>query len=106
MSYKKKKNIYFLNMMILNCITLLIFAENIPVITLSDLKEIVKDPANSPDRVKKIEILKKKIDNILEDGHYDCDDIFLDHDYAESTSFDCIVYYLAGFAIQFCLTKY
>lgn len=66
------------------------------VITLSDLKEIVKDPDNLPERIKKINVLKEKIDKILEDGHYDCDDIFLDHNYADSTSFECIVYYLAG----------
>lgn len=48
--------------------------------TLSDLKEIVKDPENLPERVRKINVLKEKIDNILEDGHYDCDDIFLDRD--------------------------
>lgn len=79
--------------------------ENIPVITLSDLKEIVKDPDNLPERIKKIK-LKEKIDKILEDGHYDCDDIFLDHDYADSTSFECIIYYLAGFVFHFCFIKY
>lgn len=51
--------------------------ENISVITLSDLKEIVKDPDNLLERIKKINVLKEKIDKILEDGHYDCDDIFL-----------------------------
>lgn len=66
----------------------------------------MKDPENSPERVKKIDNLKRKIDNILEDGQYDYDDIFLDHDYADSTSFVCIVYYLAGFVYDFCLTKY
>ncbi|KAF0701702.1 Uncharacterized protein FWK35_00037271, partial [Aphis craccivora] len=70
---------------------------NISVITLSDLKEIVKDPDNLLERIKKINVLKEKIDKILEDGHYDCDDIFLVHDYADSTSFECIVYYLAGY---------
>ncbi|KAL5245914.1 hypothetical protein ACI65C_013322 [Semiaphis heraclei] len=54
-----------------------ISTENIPEITLSDLREIVKDPDNLPERVKKNEVLKEKIDKILEDGHYDCDDIMI-----------------------------
>ncbi|KAF0746350.1 Uncharacterized protein FWK35_00019825, partial [Aphis craccivora] len=61
----------------------------IDYITVSDLKDIILDPENTPDRIKKIELLKKKIDTIVEDGHYDCDDVFLDHDYTESTSFEC-----------------
>lgn len=74
-----------------------IFFRKYSSITVSDLKDIILDPENTPDRIKKIELLKKKIDTIVEDGHYDCDDVFLDHDYTESTSFECIVYYLAGY---------
>lgn len=67
---------------------------------MSDLKDIIKNPENSPERIKKIELLKEKIDSILEDGHYDCDDIFIDHNYADSTSFDCIAYYLSGYKLN------
>jgi len=40
---------------------------NISVITVSDLKDIILNPENTSDRIKKIESLKKKINTIVED---------------------------------------
>jgi len=48
---------------------------------------------------KKIEKLKNQIDIIVEDGQWELDDIFEDHDYyqtPQSTVFECVVYFLAG----------
>ncbi|KAL5245858.1 hypothetical protein ACI65C_013266 [Semiaphis heraclei] len=74
-----------------------IFEENIPVITVGDLKDIIKETANSTVRIEKIEELKDKINNIVDEECCDVDDIFLEHNYSDSTVFDCIVYYLAGY---------
>jgi len=60
------------------------------------LKEIINDPENISDRTKKIDILKEKINKIIEDDCWDLDDILLEHDYADSTVFDCVVYFMAG----------
>lgn len=73
------------------------FSDTIPVISLTDLKDIIMDPENIPERELKIRNLKNKIDKIVEDDCWDLDDIFLEHDYADSTVFDCIVYFLAGY---------
>ncbi|XP_050065110.1 uncharacterized protein LOC114121960 [Aphis gossypii] len=71
--------------------------ESIPIISLSDLKEIIKDPANSSERIIKITKLKEKIDMIVQEDCWDLDDVLLEHNYADSTVFDCIVYFLAGY---------
>lgn len=70
--------------------------ESIPIISLSDLKEIIKDPANRSERIIKITKLKEKIDMIVQEDCWDLDDVLLEHNYAGSTVFDCIVYFLAG----------
>lgn len=48
--------------------------ESIPIISLSDLKEIIKDPANSSERIIKINKLKEKIDTIVQEDCFDLDD--------------------------------
>ena len=63
---------------------------------MQDLKDIISDPENISQRELKVEELKKKIDVIIEDGCWDLDDVLLDHDYADATVFDCVVYFLAG----------
>jgi len=77
-------------------VCLLFFLESIPVISISDLKDIINDPTNTSERVEKISKLKEKINQIIEDDCWDLDDIFLEHNYADSNVFDCIVYFLAG----------
>lgn len=67
---------------------------------MSYLKKIFKNPENSPEKIKKMELLKEKIDSILENGNYDCDNIFLDYSYADSNLFDCIVYYSSGYKLN------
>lgn len=69
--------------------------ESIPVISISDLKDIINDPANTSE-VEKICKLKEKINKIIEDDFWDLDDILLEHNYADSKVFDCIIYFLAG----------
>lgn len=75
--------------------------ENIPVISLNDLKDIAIDQNNSSLRSEKISKLKDKIDSIVETGHWDFDDIFQEHNYCNvsSTVFECIVYFLTGYVI-------
>ncbi|KAL5245800.1 hypothetical protein ACI65C_013168, partial [Semiaphis heraclei] len=74
-----------------------IFEDNIPIITIADLKEIISDPTNTPAIINKIENLKQKINDIVDNGCWEADDIFLEHNYSDSTVFDCLVYYLAGY---------
>lgn len=48
------------------------------------------------ERSEKIIKLKKKLDTIVDDNCWDLDDILLEHNYSDSTVFDCVVYFLAG----------
>jgi len=54
-------------------------------ISLTDLKNKIIDPENTPERVLKIRNLKNKINKIVKDDCWDLDDIFLKHDFAGST---------------------
>lgn len=49
-------------------------------------------------KVKKIIKLEEKIDNIVKEGSWSFDDVFLEHNYSniDSSMFDCVVYFLAG----------
>jgi len=38
-----------------------------------------------------------QINDIVDNGCWEVDDIFLEHNYSDSTVFDCLVYYLAGY---------
>lgn len=40
--------------------------------------------------------LKQNLDNILVEGCWDVDDVFIDEDLTDSATFQCVVYYLAG----------
>jgi len=40
--------------------------------------------------------MKSNLDFIIENKNWDCEDIFLEHDYTKSSVFDCVVYYLGG----------
>lgn len=61
-------------------------------------KNIIDEQNESSERLTKINKLKEKMDSIVEQGHWDFDDIFKDHNYASSNStiFDCIIYFLSG----------
>lgn len=74
------------------------FLENVPLITLADLKSIIHDQSNKSERENKIKKLKEKIDNIIKEDCWSFDDVFLEHNYSnlESTVFECVVYFLAG----------
>jgi len=90
-SEKKKSLIYIPS-------NLFLFIENVPVITISDLKSIINDPNGTNERLEKVKKLEKKIDDIVEEGYWTLDDIFKEHSYSnlDSTVFECIVYFLAG----------
>lgn len=72
--------------------------DNIPVISIGDLKNITEEQNETSIREDKICKLKHKIDSIVKDGQYDFDDVFRDHNYCNtnSTVFECIVYFLTG----------
>jgi len=73
--------------------------EDQQVITISDFKEIVKDPLNSSIRENKINTLKNRINNIIEEGNFELEDIISPEEIGSSHSsvFDCTVYFLAGY---------
>ncbi|XP_050431053.1 uncharacterized protein LOC126839689 [Adelges cooleyi] len=73
-----------------NC---MIFEDNTPIITLEDLRDVKNLNDSSSVRSEKIE----KLNNISEKGCWDVDEIFIEHNYSDSSVFDCIVYYLAGY---------
>jgi len=47
--------------------------------------------------LQSIEKLKEKLNIISDEGCWDVDDIFQEHSYSDSTVFDCVIYYLAGY---------
>jgi len=75
-----------------------------PKITLDDLKKLSK--SNLSERQQKIEKLKEKINNIIDEDD-ECDpldaavvDIIPDHNYCEiqkATAKECVIYYICGF---------
>lgn len=69
----------------------------IPVITVQDLKNSIKENDESFVPEKKILNLKNHIDAIIEEGKWDMDDVFRDTDFKDDRTFDCVVYYLAGY---------
>lgn len=76
-----------------------IILEDTPVISIEDIKDIIKEQNIILERENKINKLKSKIDEIVDDGTWDFDDVFQDHNYCltqDSTVFECVVYFLAG----------
>ena len=63
---------------------------------MTDIKSIINDPENLSERVTKVNMLKNKIDKTIQDDCWDLDDILLEHNYTDSTVFECVVYFLAG----------
>ncbi|XP_060845624.1 uncharacterized protein LOC132925230 [Rhopalosiphum padi] len=68
-----------------------------PVITISDLKNSMKENSQLSIRKEKILKLRNHIDEILEEGRWDMDDVFKNNDFSDNVTFDCVVYYLAGY---------
>ncbi|XP_060845707.1 LOW QUALITY PROTEIN: uncharacterized protein LOC132925316 [Rhopalosiphum padi] len=48
-------------------------------------------------REEKIEKLKNYIDKVVEEGKWDMDDVFRETNFNDDTTFNCVVYYLAGY---------
>ena len=67
-----------------------------PLITIQDLKNAINENDESFVREKKIQNLKNHIDEIIEEGKWDMDDVFADTDFKDDRTFNCVVYYLAG----------
>lgn len=67
------------------------FVENVPIITIAEIKEIVNENNNCSIRINKIEKLKEKLTKISDEGCWDLDEIFLEDNYSDTTVFDCIV---------------
>jgi len=67
-----------------------------PVITISDLKNAMKENSQLSIRKEKILKLRHHIDEIVEEGRWDMDDVFKNNDFSDNATFDCVVYYLAG----------
>jgi len=40
--------------------------------------------------------MKSKLNVLIEEGNWDREDLFLEHDYSKSSIFECVVYYLGG----------
>lgn len=60
---------------------ILTFPDNVPVISISDLRDIVGEQNINSERSININQLKTKIDKIVDDGHWELDDIFQDHNH-------------------------
>ncbi|KAE9522345.1 hypothetical protein AGLY_017257 [Aphis glycines] len=65
-----------------------------PVLEICDFKDLI---SNESLREEKIKNMKSKLDLIIEDKNWDCEDIFLEHDYTKSSVFECVVYYLGEY---------
>ncbi|KAH8034024.1 hypothetical protein HPB51_019089 [Rhipicephalus microplus] len=66
------------------------------VVTLSDIREIYKGSAAQ--RTGKLDELKRKLDGLIDEGSWECDDVFdFDDPDTDATVVDCIVYYVTGF---------
>lgn len=64
------------------------------VVTLADMRAIYNSSAMQ--RPNKLEVLKQKLDGLIEEGSWECDNVFELDDY-DATIVDCIVYYVTGF---------
>lgn len=65
-----------------------------PKISLNDIKEVFN--ANESLRFKKLQNLTSRLDEIVNTGMWEADDIF-DHDYCKSSVKECITYYICGY---------
>lgn len=70
------------------------FTDQKPVLEICDFKNLIN--SNSSLREEKIKNMKSKLDVLIEEGNWDCEDLFLEHDYSKSSVFECVVYYLGG----------
>lgn len=64
------------------------------------INSIINDTENLPERVTKVNKLKNKIDKIIRDDCWDLDGILLEHNYTDSTVFECVVYILGTFLLS------
>ena len=63
-----------------------------PKMSLSELKDIFN--CESTVRQQKINILKSKVDLLVDEGSWEADEVFEDHNYNEASVLNCIIYYI------------
>lgn len=73
-----------------------ILDKHAPKISVSEIKDIFQGDEENV-RTNKLNDLQSKIDMLVEDGQWEADDIFEDHNYNSTTAIDCIVYYACGY---------
>lgn len=66
-----------------------------PKISLTELKEIFH--STSTIRQQKLLSLKSKVDMLIDEGTWEADEIFEDHNYNEASALNCIIYYATGY---------
>jgi len=70
-------------------------SDYIPYISIGDLKDAMKENSTQI-RDAKILTLRHHINQVIEEGRWDIDDIFRNNDFADAETFECVVYYVAG----------
>jgi len=85
-----------------NC---LVSETDAPKISLSDIKEIFHDTIT--ERSKKIDMLKEKLDKLVEEGLWESCDILpqVENNSESSSSSNCIIYYVCGYVTEQILKK-
>ncbi|KAL4092139.1 hypothetical protein QTP88_026695 [Uroleucon formosanum] len=66
-----------------------------PKISLSELKDIFN--CESIVRQQKIIILNSKVDLLVDEGSWEADEVFQNHNYNEASVLNCIIYYTTGY---------
>jgi hypothetical protein len=67
-------------------------------IALSELKEIFH--SESTIRQQKLSNLKLKVDLLIDEGSWEADEIFENHNYNEASVLNCIIYYATGYVTK------
>lgn len=71
-----------------------------PLITISEIKQIF----NNKNNPSALDLIKKKMDGLVEDGDWEFSDVF-EHDYSLSPIKECLIYYLVGYLSKQISTK-
>lgn len=71
-----------------------------PLITISEIKHIF----NKKDNTSALDVIKKKMDGLIEDGCWEFSDV-VEHDYSLSPIKECLIYYLVGYLSKQISTK-
>jgi len=75
-----------------------------PKIALLELKEIVH--CESIIKQQKLNVLKSKVDLLVDEGSWEADEVIEDHNYDEASVLNCIMYYTTGYVSKKNCQKY